>query len=195
MSKQELANFIRSECIYLPKNNQYMFGKLPGTRYKSQYYLANLTTHPYYMNIVCEEFCELFKELLDCGFKFGLAAPEWSGLPILGALQTYLRNKHSVQVPGLIIRNERKTYGRHNIIEGIPNLDYAYIIINDLGNSTGQFRHCANVLKAHDIKTTAYVFAILNKYSENVSKKWKNDRYLTSHEIHSILNRKDIFGE
>lgn len=188
MYKQEIAKYIRNNCVHTPTNSPYMLGKLPGTRYKTQFYMANLTTDAEMMDKVFFE----FQSSMDFPEKFGLVAPEWSGIPIMSNFSTNL-HKVWTSVPSLIVRNERKSYGKHNYLEGIPDKNTTYIIVNDIANSGNGYLHCYNVLASYGLNVHNEIFAILNKYSPN-DPDYEYDRYLgKSHKIVSVCNREDVF--
>jgi len=59
-AKQKIINTIRERCIYIPEE-KYMFGKLPGTRYNSQFYMNNALFDPEFMHSVSYSFYEIFE--------------------------------------------------------------------------------------------------------------------------------------
>lgn len=185
-----IAKYIVDNCMYLP--GQLMFGKLPGTRYSSQYYLANALYNTQFMHMVANQFYEIIKESIG-NFDFQLAGREWTSIPLLTSLPMYMSLEHQINLNSFMIRKERKLYGRHNYIEGIPN-SLPVLMVDDLCNSQDGFWHCHKVLIAENIETLPYIFAVLNKYTKNISPKaLLNDRYLgEKYKILSIVTGDDI---
>ena len=91
-----------------------------------------------------------------------------------------------------MIKNERKTYGIHNYIEG-NTLDLPVLIIGEMCNSTNTFLHCYNVLKYQKFDILPYIFAVLNKYGSKFQNSNSEDRYLKrDFKPLTILNRDDL---
>ena len=175
----DIAAFIRDNCIYTPDTP--MFGKGPGTRYKSQFYLANLTTNSEMMQSVLTVLDELMaiNEIDISAHQF--AGRTWSALPILGAIS------HHYQFRGVntfIVRRERKNYGMNNIFEGKPN-EKPVILVDDLCNSTNAFQHCHDTITAHSIPVHPKIFCILNKKNATDTMfKW--DRFSFQESMHCV---------
>ena len=153
----DIAAFIHEKCIYNPDTP--MFGIGPGDRYKSQFYMANLTTNGCMMRSVMTVLDELMlcNELDPGDYQF--AGRTWSALPILGVISLHY---HFRNVNTFIVRRERKIFGKNNIFEGIPN-DKPVILVDDVCNSTIAFKHCHDIIAAHNIPVHPKIFCILNK--------------------------------
>ena len=181
--KKEISRYISDKCIEKPDG--YMFGKLPGTRYASQFYLANLLYNNEYMKLIEEDFSTLIKEYYP-DLKFQITGREWSAIPLITRLSSY------VGVNAFMIKRNRKTYGKHNYIEGIPN-EYPVLIVDDLCNSTDSFAHCNRVCFSEKLETLPHIFAVLNKYSrKRVGDSMDFDRYLPSHKALYLVERDDL---
>jgi hypothetical protein len=188
-SRKYIVDKTNTDAIYKPKQ-KFMFGKLPGARYTSQYYMHNCIYDPKFMEYVGDHFIELLKEEgIDLN-EVQLCAPAWSGLSILGSLQMYLNLKHDIQINGFMIREERKYYGRNNFEEGIPNKK-PVLLVNDVGNSTGGLHRCKVVCeKQLDLEVLGVAFTIVNKYGEKSSGSYKNDRG-SGQKLISVITRDD----
>lgn len=190
--RQSLARFIKRECIYYPEKD-YFLGKLPGARYKQQYYLANLLYNHDWLQSIVGEFANIVETEIG-SWEFQLAGREWSAIPLLTAIPLVLRNR-GIYLNSFMIKRKRKTYGRHNIIEGIPN-KLPVLIVDDLCNSTDSFRHCRDVCvsEEHKLQVLPYIFAVVNKYfQERDGEAIGFDRYLgEDYKALSILTGDDI---
>lgn len=190
--KRSLARYIKRECIYFPEED-YFLGKLPGARYKQQYYLSNLLYNQDMMQSVVQSFFEIVNKEIGT-WEFQLAGREWSAIPLLIAIPMSLRY-YGIDLNSFMVKRKRKTYGRHNIIEGVPN-KLPVLIVDDICNSTDSFRHCRDVCVSEelDLKVLPYVFAVLNKYSiARDAEAVGFDRYLgEDFRALSILTRDDL---
>jgi outer membrane protein assembly factor BamB/orotate phosphoribosyltransferase len=94
------------------------------------------------LTLVAESFWKGFAPL----WPFQIAAQELAGVPILGAL---LVKGAALGFPvnGVIIRNERKTYGRQRLIEGELTQD-PVILIDDLFFTGASLDRAADILAA-----------------------------------------------
>ena len=176
MRKDKIVEYIAKECLYIPK--QLMLGKLPGTRYSGQYYMAKALYNQDFLYNVAMEFHDIIKKEIG-NFDFQLAGREWSSIPLLVSLPLLLRQYHEININSFMIKRERKTYGIHNYIEGKPN-DLPVLIVDDVCNSTNSFKFCYDVLMAEEnFKILPYIFAVMNKYEKNSSETaFTEDRYL-----------------
>lgn len=188
--KNQIAINIRERCVYYP--SQLMFGKLPGTRYSSQYYMANVLYDYDFMEMVSTIFYEIIKDTIG-HFQFQLTGREWSSIPLLTTMPSILRMKHGIELNSFLIRKERKNYGRNNYIEGLPN-SLPVLIVDDICNSQNGFNHCNNVLKSEGIETLPYIFSVLNKYfSDTCENSMLHDRYLgSSHKILFVVSGDEV---
>lgn len=191
-NKNFLKKFILSECIEKPE--QFMFGKLPGTRYSRQYYLANGLYNTEFLEKVTDCFYFLIKEKIG-NFEFQIAGREWSSIPLLTSIPLLLKIRYGIVLNSFMIKRERKKYGKHNYIEGTPN-NLPVLIVDDLSNSTDSFVFCHSVCEnLENLKTTDFIFSVLNKYFfEKVGEDMYCDRYLKSHKILSILTGDDLIN-
>ena len=175
--KEFIRDYIKNLCIYKP-SEPYMYGKMVGTRYGRQYYLANGTYDVEFLNCVCRQFYKIIDEEVG-HFNFQITGREWAALPLLSAIPLWLYNEKNIRINSFMIKRERKTYGRNNYIEGLVN-KLPVLIIDDVCNSTNGFLHCYNVItKTEKLESLPYIFAILNKYITDISvNSFVEDRYL-----------------
>lgn len=184
---------IKETCIYVPEHGP-MLGKLPGTRYKSQFYMYNALFDPAFMNSVSYCFFEIISsqtDLLQNGFQ--IAGTE-SAIPILTHFPAYYYNRTNREIlNSFLIRKESKRYGRHNIIEGKADPYLPTLVVDPLCNSTGAFWHCDNVLKNLKLERLDYCLAILNKYDvkDPEHKNPFHDRYSGQH-CYAITTRDEL---
>jgi len=191
-NKKFLTAYIKNKCIERPDG--YMFGKLPGARYSSQYYLANGLYNQVFLEKVCDCFYYLINENIG-NWNFQLTGREWSSIPLLSSIPLILKLKYDIEINSFMIKRERKKYGKHNFIEGIPN-DLPVMIVDDLSNSTNSFLHCHNVCtKIENFEVLDVIFSVLNKYylGLDIEEDEINfDRYLKTHKIISIMTGDDL---
>lgn len=196
-----VINKIRTECVVRP--DEPMFGKLPGSRYKGQYYLGNATiSDSKFLHAVTGIFLEslhaTFQKAFEdnkvkgTDFHFQIAGREWSSLPIISAISmnTYLAVGEGVN--SFMVRRKRKTYGKHNLIEGVPN-NLPVILVDDICNSTNSFKQMHDVCVAEGLTVLPFVFAILNKKSaKKHPEEHKYDKYLKTHRCITVCNVDDL---
>jgi len=174
-----IKNMIRSRCMITPSHN-IMFGKLPGTRYSRQYYLANALYDQRFLEAVARQFYRTVEQEIG-HFDFQITGREWSSCPLLTGLPILLKQLYNIHINSFLIKRERKTYGLNNIIEGCPN-QLPALIVDDLCNSTNSFYHCEKTLAAEDIPQLEYIFAILNKHNSNID----TDKYCKKKALYII---------
>lgn len=182
-----LADIVVERCILEPYARKLMLGKLPGSRYEYQYNLSPLLYDSLCMQDVYYHF-ESFVTTEIGHWGFQLVGRESSSIPLLTALPILARrDEHFIN--SFMIRKQRKSYGLHNYIEGMPN-DKPVLIVDDLVNSTDSFRFCRDVIeRTTTMKTLPFIFSVLNKKGKDEV----HDKYLgPSHKIISILNGDDI---
>jgi len=196
MSKNEnskiIANFISTHCIERSESPTLMYGKLPGTRYATQFYLAPLLYNREMLERIGVEFIRLVEEKIG-HFDFQLAGREWSAIPLLTALPIICKAYANKDINSFMVKRERKNYGKHNFIEGTILKDKPVMIVDDLCNSTDSFRHCLSVIfYEHKHPIVPFNFAVLNKYSRTkIGPTMDFDRY-SGQRCLSICERDDI---
>jgi orotate phosphoribosyltransferase len=169
-----IREIIVNKCIITPSHG-IMFGKLPGARYQHQYYLANGLYDQEFLHAVAREFYRIVSDRIG-HFNFQITGREWSACPLITGLPIILKHLYGIELNSFLIKRKRKTYGTNNIIEGIPN-QLPVLIVDDLCNSTNSFYHCSRVLKHSKIPQLEYIFAVVNKQSEEVvTDKYLNDK-------------------
>lgn len=171
--KQFLVDYINEHCI-LSSPNGLMFGKLPGTRYSRQFYLAKALYNIEVLDCIANQFYQIIKTNIG-HFDFQITGREWSACPLLTSIPLLLKQKHGITLNSFMIKRERKSYGLNNFVEGMPN-DLPVLVVDDLCNSTDSFRHCGQVLQSVGLKQLDYIFAVVNKYSKTMGNLNK-DRY------------------
>lgn len=173
--KEYIAKYIKKNCIM--HGEPYFLGKLPGTRYSSQYYLSMGLYNTEFMKKVAVQFHDIIKQNVG-HFDFQITGREWSSIPLLSAIPMFLDIKYDIKINSFMIKRERKTYGMHNIIEGMPN-DLPVLIVDDICNSTDSFKFCHNVITQTGLQSLPFIFAVLNKYTEKQGPDYiKEDRHL-----------------
>lgn len=194
-TKDSIARFIKRECIYYPSDDEYFFGKLPGARYSRQYYLSNLLYNQECLNWVVEEFKHIVETEIG-HWQFQITGREWSAIPLLIGIPAYLK-PFGIHLNSFMIRSSRKTYGRHNIFEGVPN-KLPVLIVDDLCNSTDSFTFCNRMCRSQELNLDVlpFIFAVLNKYRyEHFKEETPElfDRYLgRDFKALSIVNGDDV---
>lgn len=177
-----IAQYIVANCLVETGNGLPLFGKLPGSRYTRQFYLATALYDQQFLETVGNSFRHLVESEIG-HWDFQLAGRAWSATPLLVFLPAYMR-RHGIELNAFLVRPERKTYGKHNFIEGKPNKSQ-YLLVDDLCNSTDSFRHsflvCTN---EQGLKMLPYIFCVLNKNGA------PQDKYLKSE--HRALSCCDI---
>lgn len=190
--KEYIAKYISCNCI--KKGDPYFFGKLPGTRYSVQYYIANGLYNIEFNKKVSNEFYRIISKEIG-HFNFQIAGREWSSIPLLSFLPMYMNLKYNININSFMIKKERKTYGTHNFIEGIPN-NLPVLLVDDLCNSTNSFKFCYDIIKNEGLNVLPFIFAILNKYYKNTSENaMSEDRYLKNKiKPLTILTGDDVYN-
>jgi len=193
LSKERIARYIKRECIEYSPEESYFYGKLPGARYKSQFYLSRLLYNQELMKEVAEHFHQIVEKEIG-HWNFQLAGREWSAIPLLMFLPQYLEHFKFISINSFMIKRDRKTYGIHNYIEGQPN-NLPVLMVDDLCNSTNSFIHCKKVIQAKEtgLELLPFIFAVLNKQAYEVEDTMKYDKYLgKEYKALSVLIRDDI---
>jgi orotate phosphoribosyltransferase len=199
MSKEYIARYIRKNCLLHPPKGEFFFGKLPGARYSGQYYLSNILYNREMMWEISKEFVKLVKEHIG-HFEFQLTGREWSSIPLLSGLPLAVEVLEGERINSFMIKRNRKTYGIHNYVEGIPN-DLPVLIVDDVCNSTDSFVHCHKIVTSDEmnLQSLPFIFSVLNKYSyakmEPEDREYRTDRYLGQNfRALSIVDRDDIIN-
>jgi len=180
-TRKELIEFVNQNCVFKPKGR--MFGKAPGTRYTSQFYFAAVTHNGHLLKNICKAWKIL---LLERGIDINdiqIAGRHWSSLPLLGAIAI------EWNVNTFSVRRERKNYGQHNLIEGLPN-DKPVLLVDDLANSTDSFWFTQDYLVSQNIKVLDVCLCVLNKKNEtDGGYLW--DKY-SNQTVVSIISRNNL---
>jgi len=188
-NKDYMVMIINNHCI--EKADEHFLGKLPGTRYKYQFYLSRALYSTEFLNRATEEFYEIIKKEIG-HFDFQLAGQEFSSIPLLVGIPIILEQKYKIKINSFMIKNERKSYGINNYIEGMPT-NLPVLIVGEMCNSTSTFLHCYNVLTSYKYDILPYIFAILNKHSSKISNATLEDKYLKNNfKPLTILNVDDL---
>lgn len=189
--KTYITRQIMDRGRHTPRSNDYMFGRSYGTRYKSQFNLSDCIYDTRFMEYTVDWFIHHFRDDL---FNLQLCGREWSALPLITGLQMGIFYKNSVRVNAFHVRKNRKTYGRHNIIEGTPN-GHKVVIVDALCNSTENYLKCYQICKHYELPMHDYHFAILNKYSRKVfGSEMDCDRY-SYQKCKWIVERDELYAK
>jgi len=188
--KEELIKYYSENCLVKPAEGKFFFGKLPGTRYESQWYPSCAIYDVNLLEGICKEYD---KKITSLGHtiwnKYQITGRDWSAIPLLTAIPMWYKMKYGVTVNSFLCRSQRKTYGQHNIVEGRPN-NLPVLIVDDICNSTDSYRYCANIVKNElRLELLPYIFAVFNKYrAQVVGSSADYDRYLgPEHKALSII--------
>jgi hypothetical protein len=182
--KDDLIKVIKEKGIYRPKKDYY-FGNLPGTRYAVQFYLTNIILDPEWTTKIGTALMQLnaYKDVQIAGMG-------WDSLPLITAFNM-VSNYYGNPVNTFWIRDARKTYGRHNWVEGVPN-GKPVQLIGSLTNSTANFARGAYVCESIGLEVTDVALGILNKYSrKEFGDEMEYDRYSDQRCV-TILERDDL---
>ena len=160
-----------------PPEPMMVLGKLPGTRYSGQFYLANGLYNVEFLEAVAAEFHRIVKNNIG-HFDFQLAGVDWPACPLLTGLPIFLEKNHNLRINSFLIKNKRKTYAFNNYIEGMPN-KLPVLMVNDVCNSTNAYDYGRRVLLAEKLETLPFIFAVMNKYRHfDSATAFTEDRYL-----------------
>lgn len=170
-----LKTYIDEKCIFradpevtyfegLPKGK--LHGSNPTKLNTHLFVMRNLTHNPVMMNAVSVLFLDWLIGLMKDGEeynRFQFAGLETSSTPVMIALQSNCL-QFGIQINSLNIRRERKNYGLHNIIDGIPEKDCPVMFVDDIfssGRSVIQaYTQCSYELGLTPAKN---MFTIVNK--------------------------------
>jgi orotate phosphoribosyltransferase len=189
-NKDYTIQYIQKFCMIYP--DQPVLGKLPGTRYEGQYYLAKALYNVSFLEAVSEEFYEIIKKEIG-HFNFQIAGLEWSACPLLTSIPIFMKKNYNIEINSFLIKKQRKSYGLNNYIEGIPN-NKDVLIVDDVLNSSNSFAFCKKVIESENMTNLPFVFAVLNKYGLFQGEKYlTSDKYL-SNDIKAlyIINGDDV---
>lgn len=150
----KLIKFIEEKALY--KSDRMMFGKRPGDRYRWQFYMSHVTQNGPMMRYVCNEWERKLHDHNINPQEIQFAGKHWSSLPILGAVAYHFN------VNTFSVREERKTYGLHNLIEGTVD-NKPVLIVDAVSNSTNTFQFVQDHLRTQDIPVMDKCLCILNK--------------------------------
>lgn len=194
--KKYIASVIKDKC--LEKFDPPVLGKLPGSRYKGQYYLGNaMFSDIIFMYHALGTLIDYCVEKYPAGntIPFQLAGTDWNSVPIMTTykMAVFEATGRTVDINTFMVRKSRKTYGKHNYVEGIPN-DLPVIIVGDVCNSTNGFKHCHDVVVNElGLKVEPFIFAILNKKSPTLNPEdYMYDKYLKTHQCVTACDVDDV---
>jgi len=195
-AKDILAFYIKQHCWKQIKEHDMMFGKGPGSRYVWQMYMANALYNVEIMQLITFLFLQEVHEQIG-HYNFQLTGREWSASPLLASIPMAAKLLLGENINAFMVKRERKSYGLHNFVEGIPIPDLPVLIVDDVLNSTNSFVHCRKVCgQEHNLKLLPFIFAPLNKYSKGDKKKSSDyDHYLGNQfKAISCVNLDDVFN-
>lgn len=189
-NKDYITKYIQTFCMIYPTHQ--VLGKLPGTRYTGQYYMAKALYNINFLERMVDEFYEIIKKEIG-NFEFQISGLEWSACPLLTSIPIYMELKYNIPINSFLIKKQRKTYGLHNYIEGMPN-NKPVLIVDDVLNSSSSFKFCRDVIESEKMKNLPFVFGVLNKYGIAQGEKYLTaDKYLSPDiKALSIVNGDDV---
>lgn len=158
-ASDSIKNYINTNCIFVADNaKQYckqlpagrLYGKHPGTTNSYLFTLRNLTHNPVQLQrtavLLYKQIIATIKpHVVGNSLSIQLAGVETASLPLITAI-SLVGLKVGVAINTFSVRKERKRYGLHNYIDGMPN-QQPVVIIDDLINSGGTVYHCQQVVK------------------------------------------------
>lgn len=161
--KLEIVEYIDRNCLFradpaVRYSESQPIGKLTGKRgYKSVsyvYQMRRLTHNPDMLQkCAIYIFDDIFRTLKNNEEypQFQFCGLETGSIPLISGLQMYAKGL-GLSINSFTVRKERKTYGLHNFIEGIPN-NTPIMLIDDLVNSGASIRQAWDVVK-HELGLT-----------------------------------------
>jgi len=180
---ESIKAYINIHCIFRADNAiQYakdlppgkLYGKHAGTTNSYLFLLRNLTQNPIHLQHVS---VLMYKRIIDYlaekdnqhpisqGLPIQLAGMETAALPLLAGI-SLVGLKAGMGLNTFAIRKERKRYGLHNYIDGMPN-SHPVVIIDDLINSGQSIVHCQQVIKHElDLPVVDQAFSIVRFQTE-----------------------------
>jgi orotate phosphoribosyltransferase len=118
--RSQVRNIINDECIVrVPKGSRELPALSGGGFYSWQFYLRRALLDPLCLELICIDFWQRLGPLFDES-PFQLAGVESAAVPIITALVLDAARRGR-SLHAFTIRKERKTYGRRNLIEGVPS--------------------------------------------------------------------------
>lgn len=170
--KKEITEYIDNHCIFRANPAvQYSevkpLGKLWGRGGYSDttyVYMMRRLTHNPDMLYKCTQY--LFDEILIT-LKEGIEYPQFQfcgletgSIPLIAALQMHAKVL-GLDINAITVRKERKSYGIHQWVEGIPD-STPIMLIDDLVNSGSSMARAADVMKhEYGLTTTKYSYTII----------------------------------
>lgn len=160
---QELRDYINDECIFRTPKGSRELVTMEGHVGRWQFYLRACMFRTDLVNTIANEFWRrIIARELD-PHSFQLAGVDSAATPLLGALVA-TAHTHGIQAKAFSIRKDRKTYGKRNIFEGVPDKNLPVMFVDDLTSPThATFWHAVNHLDQHGFKLYPQGFVIVYK--------------------------------
>ena len=165
MDKKEfIRNEIKHKAFVRFPSSQ--FGKNPGERYDTQYYMSRVLYDTTVMEAISDCFFSQIEEHVG-HWDFQLAGRAWSSIPLLSGIPAYLLGKYGKKINAFMVRPERKSYGLNNFTEGLITAQ-PVLCVDDLMNSDNGMAFTKQVVQAEmEVQTIPFVFAVLNKHGKH----------------------------
>lgn len=184
MSAELVGMIIAGRAVYRPTHGS-VFGRLPGERYSWQLYLSNVLSDNQFLDLVFDRLIEQTAGLVNWN-NVQLAGQQTTADCLLAALTSRLWHHYKINVNYLLVRPQRKRYGRQNFIEGLSD-GKPILLIDQIANSHGGLAHAYQVLSTElNATILPFVFVLLNKSTK------PNDKHLRSHKIISACTIEDV---
>ncbi|MBB2158284.1 PQQ-binding-like beta-propeller repeat protein [Gluconacetobacter diazotrophicus] len=177
---QNIHDFIEATCI-IRGDEERLIGRSDGGALKWLIDLRPLFLNPKMLEAIANVFWETNRTKLP----FQVAGLEVAAIPLLTAILMQ-GAKNSYDVSGLIIRKERKRYGRGRVIEGELNGN-PIIVVDDIFNSGASMRKVFSILAAEGYHASS-VFVLID-YRSSSGLRWTEENEV---EISSIYTLSDF---
>ena len=179
-NKEIVRKYIEEHCIFNANPNEHYFGckikgKIPvktelgaGTY---QFFLKRLMYNPEMLERTTILLCDLLVKGIIEQTEFDslqLCGLESASIPLIISMQQTLL-KSGILVNGFTVRKERKNYGLHNIVEGIPQENIPVAVIDDITNSLGSVLKCLDVsYKILNLRPAINCYSIVNLKNKDI---------------------------
>ena len=187
-------DFIDTHCIERRDPSNPLPGKLPGSSYTWMFCLRRGLYSAEFSTAIAKMF--LYRVVNHRGrLPFQIAGLESGAVPLLTGIMQTASLLYGLEIPAFSVRQQQKTYGLLNQIEGIPIQGLPVMLVDDLCNSSASMKRCHDVCVQEGLPIARQAFCLVNKVNKGVHspKRTISDMYLPGHiEMISLYDLDDF---
>lgn len=165
--RRKVRDLINDGCIARVPEGSKELPSLGGHGYYVwQFYLRRALLDPLCLQVLCDDFWQKFHDRF-ASRRFQLAGVESAAVPIITALVIDWA-KRGRDLNAFTIRKNRKTYGKRNLIEGMPT-EEPVLFIDDLTSPQhNAFWHAMHTLSLHGLSISGHGYVLVLKMKSQV---------------------------